>query len=106
MATITFKCKSVMIGRKPAENDSDEYKCAIISFFDANNPHKIGVMPLKVMDFPNMEKVRLRHLSVSYYLEGNDLVINDLHEVTLEVDEAKHKIVLRGKQDMVEERKG
>lgn len=104
MANITFKCKSVMIGRKPAENSSDEFKCAVISFFDVNNPHKIGAMPIKTMDFPNMEKVRLRHLSVSYYLEGNDLVINDLHEATLEVDEAKHKIVLRGKQDVVEQR--
>ncbi|HLC66391.1 MAG TPA: hypothetical protein VJK52_02005 [Candidatus Nanoarchaeia archaeon] len=105
MAKIIEKCKSVMIGRKPADNDSDEYKCALISFFDVNNPHKIGALPLKVLDFQNVEKVRIRQLSVSYYLEGNDLVINDLHEATLEVDEQKHKIVIRGKQDVVEERK-
>ena len=94
-----------MLGRKPAENADEEFKCAVISFFDINNPHKVGTAPIKVLDFPNMEKVRLRNLSVSYYLEGNDLVINDLHEVTLEVDEEKRKIIIRGKQDVVEQRK-
>lgn len=105
MGKLTVQCKCVMIGRKPAENDSDDYKCAVLSFFDINNPHKVGATPMKVLDFPNMEKVRIRNLSVSYYLEGNDLVINDLHEATLEVDEQKRKIILRGKQDVVEERK-
>lgn len=98
-----FSCKSVMVGRKPRA-EGDTFKTAVIALFDQNNPHKIGAAPIKAMDFPNMEKVRIRDMNVSYYLEGNDIVINDLHEVELEINEEKRKIILRGKQDVVEER--
>ena len=104
MESITLKCKSVMVGRKPRQ-ENDQFKTLTISTFNEINPHKSGAAPIKTLDFRNMEKARMRHMNVSYYIEGNDLVINDLHEVTLEVHEDKHKVVIRGKQDIVEERK-
>lgn len=99
-----YKAKCAMLSRKPREKESDEFKTAIIALFDRNNPHKNGDTPLKVLEFPNMEKVRVRNLNVSFYLEGNDIVINDLKEITLEIDEKKRKIVFRAEQEQVEER--
>lgn len=98
------KAKSVMLSRKPRAKESDDFKTAIIALFKVNNSHKTGDEPTKILEFPNMEKIRVRNLSVSYYLEGNDLIINDLRSVDLEIDEDKRKIVLRAKQEQVESR--
>ena len=98
-----YKTRSVMIGRKPRQ-EGDQFKTAHIALFPENNPHKTGITPTKALDFPNMEKVRIRNLSVSYYLEGNDLVINDLSKVKLEIDGEKRKIILRAEQEQVEQR--
>lgn len=98
------KAKCAMLSRKPRAKDDDDFKTAVIALFDRNNPHKVAATPKKVLEFPNMEKVRVRNLNLSFYLEGNDLVINDLKEVTLEIDEEKRKIVLKAEQIQVEER--
>ena len=97
----TYKTKCVMLGRKPATTGS-KYKTALIALFDKNNPHKTGTPARKVLEFTDVEKVRIRDMNVSYYLEGNDIVINDLHEINLE--KIDNKIILRGKQDKVERR--
>ena len=99
-----YKTKCAMLGRKPRANEDDDYKTAVIALFEKNNPHKTGETSTKVLEFPNMEKVRVRDLNVSYYLEGNDIIINDLTEITLEIDEDKRKIVLRAQQEKVESR--
>ena len=101
---LTFKAKSAMLSRKPRANDKEEFKTLIIALFDKNNPHKTGETPLKVLEYPNMEKIRIRDLNVSYYLEGNDLVINDLKAITLEIDEKNRKVILRAEQEKVEKR--
>ena len=101
---LTYKTKSVMLSRKPRAQDGDEFKTLVIALFDKNNPHKTGETPTQVLEYPNMEKIRIRDLSVSYYLEGNDTVINDLKSIELEIDEDNRKIVLRGKQEKVEKR--
>ena len=91
-----YTTKSIMIGRKPREGEN-EFKTATIALFEENNPHKVGVAPTQVLDYPNIEKIRLRDLvNVSYYLEGNDLIINDLEEVDIEQEETL--IYVRGKQ--------
>ena len=101
-----YKTKSVMLSRKPRANEDDEFKTALIALYKVNNPHKTGEVPTEVLEFTNMEKVRIRDLSASYYLEGNDLVINDLKSIDLGVDEENHKIVLRAEQEKVESRSG
>jgi len=91
-----YPTKSIMIGRKPREKEG-EFKTATIALFEENNPHKAGGVPTKVLDFPNTEKIRIRDLvNISYYLEGNDIVINDLEEVDIEVEGTL--IYVRGKQ--------
>ncbi len=90
-----YKTKSVMIGRKPAK-DEDSFKTALIALFEENNAHKSGKSPTQVLEYENIEKVRIRGLNTSYYLEGNDLVINDLKEIEVEIE--GNMIVLTGKQ--------
>ncbi|MFO8016146.1 MAG: hypothetical protein R6U32_03510 [Candidatus Woesearchaeota archaeon] len=101
--TERYKTKCAMLGRKPKQREG-EFKTAVIALHEVNNPHKSGETPTKVLEFPNMEKVRVRNLNMSYYLEGNDIIINDLKELTLEIDEDKRKIVLRADQETVESR--
>jgi len=103
--TEKHKAKCAMLSRKPRTNEDDDFKTAVIALFNENNPHKTGKTPLKVLEFPNMEKIRVRNLNVSFYLEGNDIVINDLKEIKLEIDEDNRKIVLRAEQEKVESRK-
>ena len=93
-----YETKSVMVGRKPRVGDN-EFKTATIALFGKNNPHKCGEAPIQVLDFENIEKVRLKELrNVSYYLEGNDIVVNDLVEVDI-VQEGLI-ITLTGKQEI------
>ncbi|MFH1668561.1 MAG: hypothetical protein ABIA62_01395 [Candidatus Woesearchaeota archaeon] len=93
--------KSALIGRLPRK-EGDKFKTAVIRLYDVNNPHKTTEFPKKTFEFTNTEKVRIRKLSASYYLEGNDLVINDLEE--LDITHEGNKLVIRGKQVIVENR--
>jgi hypothetical protein len=93
-----------MLSRKPRKDLADEFKTSIIALFNVNNPHKTGDEPSKILEFPNMEKVRVRNLNLSFYLEGNDIVINDLRSIDLEIDEDNRKIVLRADQEKIESR--
>lgn len=103
MVDYKFETKSVMLGRKPRVGNN-QFKTAMISLFDKNNPHKTGEVPIKTMNFEDVEKVRIRNMNVSYYLEGNDIVINDLKKIDIHVDEKNKKIVLKGDQEQVESR--
>jgi len=94
-----FKAKSIIISRKPG-SDKDGLKSAFIGLFKENNPHLKGRAPFEVLEIPNIEKVRIRELrNISYYLLGNDIVINNLTQVTIEKDD-DHIITVTGKQDL------
>lgn len=100
---ITIKCKSILVSRSSTPQ-KEEFRTLIIKAFTVNNPHKTTEFPIITYEFSNTEKVRLRNLNVSYYLEGNDIVINDLEEVNLENIKEKNKIILRAKQENIESR--
>lgn len=93
--------KSALIGRMPRK-DNDKFKTAIIRLFKVNNPHKTTEFPFKTFEFSNTEKVRIKRLNISYYLEGNDLVINDLEEIFI-IREGT-RLVIKGYQLDVEKR--
>ncbi len=96
----TYKIKSVTISRKPGE-DREGFWSAFIGLFDENNPHLKAKAPKKVLEFKNVEKVRIRDLrNISYYLMGNDIVINNLTE--LQIDLQENIITLTGKQRLPE----
>lgn len=92
----TYKVKSVIISRKPGKT-KDELWTAFIGLFDSNNPHLEAKDPIKVLDILEVEKVRINELkNVSYYLMGNDVVINNLEEVYL--DYKDNILTITGKQ--------
>jgi len=94
----SYTCKSVTISRKPGK-DRDGYWTAFLGLFDENNPHLKGHVPFEVLEFKEIEKVRINELkNISYYLMGNDIVINDL--VKLHLDVKDHIVTLTGKQEM------
>lgn len=93
--------KSVLIGRLPREEGA-KFKTAVVRLFDVNNPHKTIEFPKRTYEFTDTEKLRIRRLNVSYYLEGNDLVINDLDEIF--ISHEGNKLVIRGYQKEVEKR--
>ncbi|MBI2112439.1 hypothetical protein HYT52_02810 [Candidatus Woesearchaeota archaeon] len=79
-----YKAKSITLSRKPGK-DRDGLWTAFIGIFKDNNPHLQVKTPLKVVEFREVEKIRIRDLrNISYYLMGNDIVINDLTEVKIE----------------------
>ncbi len=92
-----YKAKSVVVSRKPSHKNEDHWH-AFIGFFDENNPHLKGKVPREVLEIRNVEKVRIRELrNVSYYLLGNDIVINNLEEVAIKQEEGV--VTLTGKQN-------
>ena len=93
-----FKAKSVIISRKPGK-DKEGLKRAFIGLFKENNPHLKGRAPFEVLDIPDIEKVRIRELkNISYYLMGNDIVINNLKEVIISQED--NILTLTGKQNL------
>ncbi len=93
-----YKAKSIVISRKPGK-DEDSLWSAFIGLFTENNPHLKGRAPFEVLDIPDIEKVRIRDLiNISYYLMGNDVVINNLEQVKI-TQEGKI-LVVTGKQDL------
>ncbi|MBI4151546.1 hypothetical protein HY496_01135 [Candidatus Woesearchaeota archaeon] len=81
--TKKFKAKSITVSRKPSETKEEAWS-AFIGLFQENNPHLKGRAPFEVLDIPEVEKVRIRELrNISYYLMGNDIIINNLDEVTI-----------------------
>lgn len=93
--------KSVLIGRLPRA-EGKTFKTAVIRLYNVNNPHKTTEFPTKTYEFSDIEKIRIRRMNVSYYLEGNDIVINDLDEIFITHED--NKLVVRGYQKEVETR--
>lgn len=96
----TFIAVSVIVSRKPGK-DRDGLWSAFIGLFNENNPHLKGRAPFEVIEIPEVEKVRIRDLrNISFYLLGNDLVINNLEEVHIKKE--GNIVMLTGKQSLPE----
>ncbi|PIN87833.1 hypothetical protein COV12_01750 [Candidatus Woesearchaeota archaeon CG10_big_fil_rev_8_21_14_0_10_32_24] len=92
----TYDVKSITISKKPGGSE-DKYRIAFIGLFNENNPHLTAQAPFKVLEINDIEKVRLHDLrNVSFYLVGNDIVINNLEK--LHVDISEGVVTLSGKQ--------
>ncbi len=93
-----YRAKSVVVSRKPSHKDEEVWH-AFIGFFDENNPHLKGKVPREVVEIQNVQKVRINELrNISYYLMGNDIVINNLEELIIEQEDGV--VTLTGKQNM------
>ena len=78
-----YKTKSILVTRMPRKGDS-EFKTASIKLFKVNDPHKTTELPTKMLEYDNIEKILLKNLNIDYYLEGNDIIINNLQEIDIE----------------------
>ncbi|MGV8150968.1 MAG: hypothetical protein ACP5NV_04535 [Candidatus Woesearchaeota archaeon] len=99
---LKIACTCAIISRKPFEKNA-EFKTASIGIYDTNNPHKAAKFPRLVYEFTNIEKVRIKGLNISYYLEGNDIIINDLEELFIIKEDTL--LILKGYQFEIERRK-
>jgi len=99
---IKVKATCAIIGRRPRDAP-EKFKNASIGIYDVNNPHKMDVFPKLEYEFSNIEKIRIKGLNVSYYLEGNDIIINDLEE--LFIIQEPNLLIIKGYQFEVERRK-
>lgn len=94
----TYKVKSVVISRKPGK-DKDGLWSAFLGLFHENNPHLFAKAPFKVLEIREIEKVRINELkNISFYLMGNDVVVNDLK--ILNIEKRGNILTLTGEQDM------
>lgn len=78
-----YDTKSVLVTRFPRKDDN-EFKTASIKLFNINDPHKTEEMPIESLEFENIEKIIMKNIEIDYYLEGNDIIINDLEHVSIE----------------------
>ena len=90
-----YETKSIIVGRKKGEEDSDTKPC-FIALFSVNEPHKKNVVPSEIIEYTNVHKIILKGFDVNYLLHGNDLVINDLEFVEIK-KEGPH-VIIRGEQ--------
>lgn len=81
-----YKTKSVLVARLPRKDDN-EFKTASIKLFNVNDPHLTQVMPIEDIEYENVEKIKIKNLELNYFLEGNDLIINNLEKINIEKKE-------------------
>ncbi len=91
-----YPTKSVIIGRKKRENMANEGRPCFFAFYSMNKPQTSGKVPDKIVDFEDVHKVIIKALDISYLLEGNDLVINNLEY--LEIANDGGHLIVTGKQ--------
>ena len=98
ISTKTYATKSLTLSRKPGK-DRDGLWTAFIGLFEEKNPHLKGKVPTEVVEFREVEKVRIHDLrNISYYLMGSDLIINNLEEVT--IGKESSVVTITGRQSL------
>ena len=80
---VGHKTKSILVARFPRKGEN-EFKTALIKLFDVNNPHMTKELPIESFEYENIEKIIIKNKETNYFLEGNDLVINDLEEIDID----------------------
>ena len=93
---VKYKVKSALIARKKNTEEDFSHRPCFISLFDENDPHLNIKGPREVIEFSKIHKVVINGLDVDYLLPGNDIVINDLTEISIE--EKGDHIYVKGKQ--------
>ena len=78
-----YATKSLLIARLPRKGDN-EFKTASIKLFNINDPHKTDELPTESLEYENIEKIIIKNKEIDYFLEGNDLIINNLEEINIE----------------------
>lgn len=93
---VRYKAKSALIARKKNNEEDFSHRPCFVSLFDVNDPHLNIKGPREVIEFSKIHKVVITGLDVDYLLPGNDIVLNDLTEISIE--EKGDLIFVKGKQ--------
>ena len=88
---ITENAKSVIIGRKKVEDDLYN---VIITLFDENNPHLLTEMPKKTFDYECNAVNFLSPIKFKFLTHGNDIVVNDISEISISEERENKEIIL------------
>jgi hypothetical protein len=72
-----YQAKSAIIGRK-GKRDEEGSSPVFVNLFKINDPHKTSEVPIKFLDYKKIHKINIKKLSLSYLIEGSDILINDL----------------------------
>lgn len=86
-----YEGKSVVFGRKPRLEGS-EFKTAFFKIYSKVKPLDED-FPEQELDFPNIEKIEMRNQDIDYYLEGNDLVIDNINAIN--IDQTSNTLKIR-----------
>ncbi|TKJ17038.1 hypothetical protein CEE44_00700 [Candidatus Woesearchaeota archaeon B3_Woes] len=78
-----YATKSVLVARLPRKGNN-EFKTASIKLFEINNPHKTDQLPTENLEFENIEKIKIKNQESDYFLEGNDIIINNLEFIHID----------------------
>jgi hypothetical protein len=93
-----MKCeaKSAIVGRK-GKRDEEGSSPVFVNLFRINDPHKSSEVPFKFLDFEKVHKINISKLSLSYLIEGSDILINDLKWI--DVKEKDGHLDISGEQE-------
>lgn len=80
---------------KRKSKDEATYPC-FISLFQIHEPHQSGQAPEKIIDYEHIKTVFIKNLDVNYQLAGNDLILDNLEELSIEED--GEVIIIKGRQ--------
>ena len=92
MGYMELNTKSILIARKKFKENSDLPYLLQIKFFDINNPHMTAEVPKKTLEYKDIESVEISGLKVSYFIRGNDVVLNDAGSV--KITQLKNSILI------------
>ena len=81
-----YDAKSIIIGRKKRKTEEDDFSPCFVALFKINKPHTSGQVPDKILDFDAVRKVTISGLSCEYHLSGSDIVIDNLTDLTIQLD--------------------
>ncbi len=88
-----YKTKSIILGRKKRKG---EYYPCFVNLFSDNDPHLSKEVPDQFLDYEKVGKVDIKGLNVIYLPAGNDIVINNLTEIS--ITQKNSTLMVKGKQ--------
>ena len=77
-----YPAKSAIIGRMPRVGNN-EFKTLFVKIFAITKPQMTGAFTEEELHFENCEKVVFDKCMPVYYLEGNDLILDDIDELEI-----------------------
>lgn len=93
-----YNTKSALIGRM-GKRDEEGRSPVFVHLFNANDPHKSDMVPVKFLEYETIQKIVLTGLDICYLIGGSDMLINDLEYIEIELEHGKPEhLLITGKQ--------